>query len=193
MPGGGHYVGDFNADFKPHGEGTEFAADGSEAASGQWRDGNLHGRGRQTHFGGQCYEGDFADGKNSGLGTYTWTNGVVFEGEFEADDFNGLGIEWTADGKIVKCGRWANNVLMKSCPVPRSRIRIGKFLSAAGELRPAGGARTLPAALRGRAGLDPGAGCHRRRSRLRLAAAGPLTGCAGRNEAVMRPPNAAVI
>ena len=132
MPSGGHFVGDFNAEFRPHGEGTQYRADGSEAASGQWREGKMHGRGKHFFRDGSRFEGDFVDGERSGLGALTAVNGSVFEGEFRKGDFNGLGVEWTADGKIVKCGRWANNVLVESCPVPRSKITIGLRLAPHG-------------------------------------------------------------
>lgn len=46
--GAGRYVGEINGEGQPHGSRTKFRADGSEAASGQWRDGKLHGRGKKT-------------------------------------------------------------------------------------------------------------------------------------------------
>ena len=109
LPGGGRYVGGLDANFKQHGEGTQYRQDRSEFASGQWRDGKQHGRGSQMIWNG-CYEGDFVDGK-----------------------FSGLGVEWTAGGRVTRCGRWADGELVESCPVPRSTIPFSKFLSAAGE------------------------------------------------------------
>jgi hypothetical protein len=132
LHGGGHFVGEFNADFRPHGEGTEYRADGSEAASGQWRDGKQHGRGKQTLPSGARYEGDFVAGQMSGLGLFTWPAGAVYEGEFAAGDFNGFGIHWTAEGEVKQCGRWVDDQLVESRPVPRSKIPIGARLSAAG-------------------------------------------------------------
>ena len=131
MPDGGHYVGEFGAEFRPHGEGTQYRADGSEAASGQWRDGKQHGRGKTFHDGDR-YEGDFVAGEMSGLGAFTWADGLVFEGEFRENHY-GLGVEWAADGKMLNCGRWADDELVESRPVPRSKIPVGKFLSAEGE------------------------------------------------------------
>ena len=135
MPYSGHFVGDFNADFRPHGEGTQYCADDSESASGQWRDGKQHGHGKVILRGGDRYEGEFVDGKYSGLGAYTWTDGRVFEGEWADDKNIGLGVVWSKEGEVIKCGRWADGKLVKSCAVPRSKIPIGSFLSAAGEPR----------------------------------------------------------
>lgn len=45
LPVGGHFVGDFDIDLRPHGVGTQYHADGSEEASGDWRNGQLHGLG----------------------------------------------------------------------------------------------------------------------------------------------------
>lgn len=81
MTDGGHFIGGFNAEFKPHGEGAEFAGDGSKVVSGQWRDGLLHGRGKFNHISGDRYEGNFVAGLRNGLGAYTWANGNMFEGE----------------------------------------------------------------------------------------------------------------
>ena len=44
LPSGGHYVGDVDRE-RQHGRGTEFHSNGSAAASGEWRDGKLHGFG----------------------------------------------------------------------------------------------------------------------------------------------------
>jgi hypothetical protein len=132
LPGGGRYVGQLNECDDQHGQGVEFKADGSESASGQWRAGKLHGQGA-TARDGIRYEGNFVEGQMSGLGRFTWPAGGVYEGEFKECDFSGFGVEWTAADKVVRSGRWTNDKLVESCPVPRSKIPIGKFLSAAGE------------------------------------------------------------
>ena len=132
LPSGGHYVGEFNAQHQPHGQGVEYQANGSEAASGQWHNGELHGCGKRSLPSGHRCEGEFVAGKMNGTGAFTWVNGRVYEGEFRADVSSGLGVEWTAKGKVAKCGRWADDELVESRPVPRSKIPVGKFLSAAG-------------------------------------------------------------
>jgi len=82
LPNGGHFVGEFNKEFRPHGEGTEFRADGSEAASGQWRHGKMNGRGKGISPCGHRFDGELVDGKRSGLG-----------------------IQWDTAGNVNKCGR----------------------------------------------------------------------------------------
>ena len=134
LPSGGHFVGDFDEQHQPHGQGVEYHADGSEAASGQWCEGKQHGRGKQILLpSGDRYEGEFVDGKRSGLGSYTWPDGDVDEGEWAGGMLIGLGVRWNKKGKVLECGRWQRDKLAESCPVLRSKIPVGKFLSAAGE------------------------------------------------------------
>jgi hypothetical protein len=134
LPDGGRYVGQFNEQRQPHGEGVKFHADGSERASGQWRDGKLHGRGKEIFPKGSRYEGDLIDGKWSGLGTFTWADGRVFQGELDENASNGFGVEWTAAGEMAKCGRWSDDQLVESCPVPRSLIPTSIRVSQKGQL-----------------------------------------------------------
>ena len=133
MHNGGHFVGEFSSEFLPHGEGAAFYADGSESASGQWRNGKLHGRGKRTYSSGDRYEGDFVAGLRNGLGTATWAHGDVFEGEWADNKRSGFGVQWNKERKVAHCGRWANDQSLESCPVPRIKMPVGKFLSAAGE------------------------------------------------------------
>jgi len=134
MPDGGHFVGGFNANFRPHGEGVRFAADGAEVASGQWRNGGLLCRGKIALPDGDHYEGELVAGQMSGLGTLAFVDGRVFEGEFDDGQRSGLGVEWNKDGEMDKCGRWADGQFENSGPVPRSKIPIGSRLSAHGPI-----------------------------------------------------------
>ena len=133
MPSGGHFVGELNADFKQHGEGAEYHADGSEVASGQWREGKQHGRGKQTFLDCSCYVGQFVAGRQSGLGQFTWSDGSVYMGEFRDDHMNGLGMRWDARGRLTQCGLWKDCELVESRPVPRSVITDDSLLTAKGE------------------------------------------------------------
>ena len=137
MPGGGHFVGDFNADFRPHGEGVEYRADGSQAASGQWRDGKLHRRGKQLFSSGDRYEGEFVDGKFGGLGSFTWTTGAVYEGAWADGKRSGLGALWGKDAKLLYCGRWENDQPVEHRRAPLVKFPVGAFLSASGQQREA--------------------------------------------------------
>ena len=166
FPDGGHYVGEFNAQFMRHGEGVRFSADGSVLANGQFCDGKQHGRGRRF-CGGDRYEGEFVAGQLSGLGAYTWANGRVFEGEFGGDDFNGLGVVWTAEGEMAKCGRWANEELTEACPVPLTKIPIGSRLSASGEPRGRTTGCSRPRYLAARVALMPSRASKRRNDMTR--------------------------
>ena len=178
LPDGGRYVrlGQLNGERQPHGSGTKFRADGTEA-SGQWRDGTQHDCGKRTLCDGSRFEGEFVDDKYCGLGVYTWAEGHVFEGEWTDGERSGLGVMWGKDGEVVGCGRWAHNELVEPRLVPRSKIPIGNFLSAAGESHcwamrahssssAAGrvGSRSMPAALSAgaRAAMRPSSVLHAR-------------------------------
>lgn len=155
LPTGGHFVGEFDAEFKPHGKGAEYRADSSELASGQWRDGKLHGRGNETYDNGR-YEGEFEAGKRSGTGVYSFVDGTLFEGQY-ADKRSGFGVMWK-QGKLTCCGCWSDDKLAESRPVPRSKIPVGALLSAVGESRATrvAGQRREPAAATLRQGCDAG-------------------------------------
>lgn len=132
LPSGNCFVGDFNAEFKAHGRGTEFRPNGSEAASGQWRDGRLHGCGKQNNPEASRSEGNFVDGHYSGVGTFTWLQGTVYEGDLAEGKRSGLGMLWSRDSALLLCGRWEDDRLVEERPVPRNKISIGTHLSAAG-------------------------------------------------------------
>ena len=78
------------------------------------------------------FEGEFVDGQRSGLGTETGLNGQLFEGEWADGRRCGLGIQWDQAGRVIKCGRWADDKLVEQRPVPRSKLPVGALLSAAG-------------------------------------------------------------
>ena len=135
LPDGGHYIGEFNADSRPHGEGVEFRADGTETASGQWREGQLHGRGRIIHANGDRYEGEVVAGQASGLGSFTWADGREYVGELSDNIFEGFGF-MSSRGPcqyVVHCGRWKDGILAESRPVLFSKLVYGSMLSAAGQ------------------------------------------------------------
>ena len=144
LSSGGHYVGEFNANFRPHGDGVEFHAGGLEAASGQWRDGKLHGRGKLTFLDGSCQSGQFTD-CYSGLDAYTHSD------EFRSLRMEGFGMRWQMRGHLTHCGLWKNGVLVESRPVPRSKISVGTPVSAAGTSR----AAQLPLACRQQQSATP--------------------------------------
>ena len=149
-PGGGHYCGAVGPDHRPRGPGALHRSDGSEAARGDWANGRLAVGGARDAAGRLqgaasewsavgLFEGNFVDGQRSGLGTETMLDGQRFEGEWAAGRRCGLGIQWNQAGKVVKCGRWADDQLAQERPVPRSKLPVGVFLSAQGRSAAQGG------------------------------------------------------
>ena len=68
---------------------------------GQFKDGELHGHGKEVFPFGDVYEGQFWEGKAAGKGRYAYATGEVYEGEFEADLRHGSGTTVNADGTVV--------------------------------------------------------------------------------------------
>jgi len=135
LPNGDRYIGGVRFN-QPHGHGIEYRADGSQS-SGQWCDGELHGRGKEIDCSGGIYEGDFQNSRRVGLGQYVSTaSGHVYQGEFKNGALSGFGIQWDKDGKLLMCGRWAGDKPLESRPVPHSKILFGTHLSAAGQSSP---------------------------------------------------------
>ncbi len=83
--GVGTYTGEVNEDDKPHGQGTEYNADGTIEYEGEWKDGWKHGQGTlYREDGTKWYEGEWKDGLMHGQGTQYWPDGrILYEGEFK--------------------------------------------------------------------------------------------------------------
>ena len=71
-------------------------ADGS-SYEGEWAEGKMHGKGKETYADGDSYEGEWAEGNMHGKGTYTHANGEVEVVRCEAGDPVGQGVKWSAD------------------------------------------------------------------------------------------------
>ncbi|MDC1159077.1 caspase family protein [Pelagibacteraceae bacterium] len=59
---------------------------------GEWKDGNLDGKGKLIEAWGDIYQGDFKDNKANGVGTYIMEDGNSYEGEWKNDLYEGKGI-----------------------------------------------------------------------------------------------------
>ena len=66
------YIGEVNADDKPHGNGSISCPDGSKYW-GKWADGRWHGKGRY-HWDNGTYDGGFWHGEAHGVGTRYMVN-----------------------------------------------------------------------------------------------------------------------
>lgn len=140
-------MGDLNADGQPHGQGGSFSPDSSPVVtlmvdadpskSGRWVNGHLHGRAIQHPLDEDqdvVYEGLFRDNLLEGPGVCSYQDdGRRYEGEFEDGVIHGLGAMWNNKGRLIQCGSWDCDELMKSCAVPMRLIPVGKFLSTHGQ------------------------------------------------------------
>ena len=59
-------------------------------------------------------------------------NGDLYEGEWVDGKRSGFGVHWIKGFRVLRCGRWENDEFVESGPVPRRKIPLGAFLSAAG-------------------------------------------------------------
>ena len=80
-PGHGKYVGETKG-FIRHGQGTYTWEGSSDRYTGNWVDGEMHGKGTKIYESGSKYVGMFKDGLEHGEGTVTGSDGFKYEGEF---------------------------------------------------------------------------------------------------------------
>lgn len=146
LANGCFFIGEVNDQNEPHGQGVEFYPDGSvrtklwvdpvdAATSGRWINGALSGKATQLLPNGDRSGGYGRSTLFGGFDVFNCNgNGNLhLEGEFDACTLSGLGACWDGDGKLVKCGRWAQSQLLESCAVPLRCLPEKRHLSAAGQ------------------------------------------------------------
>ncbi len=75
------------------------ATNGELRFEGQWRDGELNGKGKlEVLKNGATYDGDFANGIAEGNGTTHFANGDIYVGGFKNDVRDGYGVQTFACG-----------------------------------------------------------------------------------------------
>ena len=80
-PGHGKYTGETKG-FIRHGQGTYTLEGTNNRYTGNWVDGEMHGKGTKIYENGAKYVGMFKDGLEHGAGTVTGPDGFTYEGEF---------------------------------------------------------------------------------------------------------------
>ncbi len=99
-PKGDKYVGQCNANNRPHGQGQYNWVSGS-VYTGQWLDGKREGFGTIDYSNGDRYQGNWVANKKQGQGTYWSENGSRYEGEFQAGQFTANGICYMPNGSRI--------------------------------------------------------------------------------------------
>ena len=97
-----NYEGEFHNDIK-HGKGKIiFYNNNSESYEGDFKNGDITGKGFYIWKNKHTYLGDFLRGKMHGKGLYKWPDGNVYEGEYIYGIKEGYGeFKWN-DGRIYK-------------------------------------------------------------------------------------------
>ena len=97
-----NYEGEFHNDIK-HGKGKIiFYNNNSESYEGDFKNGDITGKGFYIWKNKHTYLGDFLRGKMHGKGIYKWPDGNVYEGEYIYGIKEGYGeFKWN-DGRIYK-------------------------------------------------------------------------------------------
>ena len=97
-----NYEGEFHNDYK-HGKGKIiFYNNNSVSYEGDFKNGDITGKGFYIWKNKHTYSGDFFMGKMHGHGIYKWPDGNVYEGEYIYGIKEGYGeFKWT-DGRIYK-------------------------------------------------------------------------------------------
>lgn len=65
--------------------GKYYFADHDKWYEGEFRMGNIEGRGTESWSDGRKYDGDFKNGKKDGEGTFIWPNGNKYIGSWRDD------------------------------------------------------------------------------------------------------------
>jgi hypothetical protein len=89
---------------------------GGEKYVGEFKDGNVHGRGTFTWANGEKYVGEFKDGALNGQGTYIYGDGHKYVGEFKGGKKHGEGILTSPDGKRME-GIFENDNFIREAKV----------------------------------------------------------------------------
>eukprot|EP00941_MAST-03F_sp_MAST-3F-sp1_P002454 g2454.t1 len=125
---------------KMHGHGSYlFAVDGL-AATGEWSDNRLNGKGKTKYLDGSTYEGEYKEGLFHGKGTLTFSSGSKYIGEFRFGLRHGVGVQtWPSgqryEGKFYK-GDMHGRGILQSCSGHeyRGEFRMG-LIEGVGRMR----------------------------------------------------------
>lgn len=74
---------------------------------------------------GDRYAGEYPDGLKSRYGVYDFADGKRYEGAHLEDAPHGLGVDWTADGKVARQGRYENRRLVERTSPSSSLLKTG--------------------------------------------------------------------
>ncbi|EAS06647.2 MORN motif protein (macronuclear) [Tetrahymena thermophila SB210] len=88
-------------DGQRHGKGLGILKDGSVYV-GYWKNNQANGYGRIIHPNGNIYEGDWMNGKAHGRGIYRYPNGTKYEGEWFEDLYDGYGVKTWNQGSVYQ-------------------------------------------------------------------------------------------
>ncbi|TNV80902.1 hypothetical protein FGO68_gene3508 [Halteria grandinella] len=95
------YEGTIDQSYKLTGQGSRHDKDGYQY-TGEWKQGNRHGQGKEIWASGKYYEGGWKDHRKHGQGRETEASGEYCEGEWTDDNKVGLHKYFTKEGVLVK-------------------------------------------------------------------------------------------
>lgn len=106
-PNGRYYEGEFK-DGLMHGQGRNVAANGA-VFEGEFKQGMASGQQKVVFANGAVYEGRMSQDMFSGEGSFRYRSGEVYQGQFEMDDFSGYG-QLTGQGEYQYSGQFKYGV-----------------------------------------------------------------------------------
>ena len=77
---------------------------------GRWEHGVKNGHGLYTWPNGKKYDGEYKNGLKDGYGRMTWPDGSNYCGSFSRNKRCGRGVHTAADGTMVHCGEWKDDI-----------------------------------------------------------------------------------
>ena len=95
------YIGDFVDDLKD-GNGRLEYLDSGDIYEGEFKNGEINGKGLFIWSNNQQYYGDFVNGVMHGKGKYKWPDGFEYEGDYNNGIKEGMGTYKYKDGRVFK-------------------------------------------------------------------------------------------
>ena len=95
------YVGDFSNNLK-NGFGELEYLETGDIYKGEFKNGEITGKGRYEWKSGEIYEGTFVNGIKHGNGTYSWPDGSKYIGEYQNGIREGKAKYIWEDGRVFK-------------------------------------------------------------------------------------------
>tara|TARA_B110000967_G_C18622807_1_gene429660 strand:+ start:84 stop:704 length:621 start_codon:yes stop_codon:yes gene_type:complete len=85
------------------------------AYTGEWLNGEWHGKGTITYTDGETYTGEFYENERRGQGKCVWPSGIEYEGGWECDNIHGEGmLDARKLDNRIHFGPWSEGIQLQA-------------------------------------------------------------------------------